>query len=213
VSNVSPGVLAVCRANVCRSPLADFRLQGELPGAFGLESLSVASAGTETVDGAKICAEVYRRLMPAGGAAYAAQHLASQLDERAIAKAQLILTMTAAARGTVGAITPSARAKTFTVVEAVGLLELEPSVAELDAVSSSEDRVAAVAGVLNNRRGLMPAGGPKASRSTRRATARLDILDAHTDRGARHGDVLQAVDEYTAALVGHIARLVALATH
>ncbi|HXH35896.1 MAG TPA: hypothetical protein VNJ54_16070 [Plantibacter sp.] len=211
MTNVSPGVLAVCRANVCRSPLAGFRLQGELPAAFRLESLSVASAGTETVDGAKICAEVYRRLMPAGGAAFAAQHVASQLDEEAIAKAQLILTMTATARGSVGAITPSARAKTFTLVEAVGLLELQPSVPELDAIAASDDRVAAVAGVLNSRRGLMSDGGPKASRSTRRATAGLAILDAHTDRGARHGDVLQAVDEYTAVLVGHIERLVSLA--
>lgn len=212
MSIVSPGVLAVCRANVCRSPLAAFRLQGELPTAFGRESLKVASVGTETVDGAKICAEVYRRLLPADGAAFAARHVASQLDEGAVAKAQLILTMTAAARGSVGAVTPSARAKTFTLVEAVGLLELEPSVTELDAVAASDDRVAAVAGVLNNRRGLMPPGGPKASRSTRRATAGLDILDAHTDRGARHGDVLQAVDEYTAVLVGHIERLVSLAT-
>lgn len=209
MSIVSTGVLAVCRANVCRSPLAAFRLQRELPAAFGLETLPVTSAGTETVSGAKICAEVYRRLMPSDGAAFAARHVAEQLDEQSIGDAGLILTMTTAARGAVGTITPAARARTFTIVEAVGLLALEPSVAELDVLADASDRVAAVATVLNGRRGLL-AGGPRVGRSTRRVTEGFDVLDAHTDRGARHGDVLQAVDEYTAILVRDIGTLVAL---
>lgn len=209
MSIVSTGVLAVCRANVCRSPLAAFRLQHELPAAFGVESLRVDSAGTETVSGAKICTEVYRRLMPADGAAFAAKHVAAQLDAQRIGDAGLILTMTTAARGSVGAITPSARAKTFTLVEAVGLLSLEPSVAELDVLAATSDPVAAVAAVLNGRRGLL-GDGPKFSRSTRRVTDGLDVLDAHTDRGARHGDVLQAVDELTAVLVRDIGVFTAL---
>lgn len=241
MSIASPGVLTVCHANVCRSPLAAYRLAKALPAALRLESLTVRSAGTDAVEGAALCATVAKHLttrhhvadevdivtsgtpigIPSGVGAdatiFAAMHSAGRLDTDAIATAQLILTTGVAERSAVGKLVPAARAKTFTIIEAVELGRLEARAAELEALDAAVDdasRVSALAGVLHGRRGLL--GEPRKRASVgffaRRGSDGLDVLDAHTDRGVRHPEVMRAIDRATADLVRELGALVALST-
>ncbi|WP_236555563.1 hypothetical protein [Plantibacter sp. T3] len=206
---VSPGVLAVCHANVCRSPLMEFLLGPSLRAGLG-DEIGVRSAGTRAVERA-ICSEVHRRLMPLGGAAFAAAHRTRLLTPEQILEADLILTASAEERAHVARLDPSARTRTFTLLEAVELVRLQPLPEELDRIADAgpgAERIRVLANVLHRRRGLaMPS-----VRRRRRGVDGFDIRDAHTERGVRHSDIIRETELAAGDLAHGVRSLVAVST-
>jgi protein-tyrosine phosphatase len=111
-------LLFVCTGNLCRSPLAERRTR-HLGAAGGL---TVQSAGTRAVVGAPMDEDAAQVLAELGGDPEG--HRAAQLTEDDVAAADLVLTMAAAHRTAVLERSPGALRTTFTLAEAVGLLDL-----------------------------------------------------------------------------------------
>jgi protein-tyrosine phosphatase len=109
---VSPGVLFVCYANRCRSPMAEGLARLMLAQA-GRSDVSVGSAGTH--------ARVGTALHPHAATALAARGVtpwafgSSLLPATAIADAGLILTASRHERSACAALTPGAIRRTFTL--------------------------------------------------------------------------------------------------
>jgi protein-tyrosine phosphatase len=122
-------VLFVCTGNICRSPLAERFGRAMLAGEDGAELVHLHSAGTRAVVGAEMhafSADALRRL---GGEPDG--FLARQLQDDMAVSADLTLTMTREHRQAALARAPRALARTFTLIEAVDLLDLLGSDAEL----------------------------------------------------------------------------------
>lgn len=105
-------VLTVCTGNICRSPYIAGALAAAIPG------LTIGGAGTGAMVGWEPVAEV-RHALKAVGAPEPA--LARQLDKKIVRAAGFILTATAAHRGEVLRLDPSAEQRTFTLKEAARL--------------------------------------------------------------------------------------------
>ncbi|MBV9831356.1 MAG: hypothetical protein JOZ82_07145, partial [Marmoricola sp.] len=116
-------VLVVCRANVCRSPAAQFLL-GRALEQIGLD-WSVSSAGTTTLHTLPgMCASAAAGLAKTGGATeHAEQHTPRQVTSALVESAGIVLTASQEERSAVARLSPTARTKTFTLVEAATLAE------------------------------------------------------------------------------------------
>lgn len=197
-------VLAVCAANVCRSPVVAY-LVAQSFSAAGAPS-AFASAGVTARGGVAVCHTMRSRLAGRPGwSDFAAEHRSVRLNAEQIDAADLILAATAAERGAIALLRPSARTRTFTLLEAVALAE--HAVAE--GVRGVPLDPAALATVMNDQRGrvAMPTR-PWWRRST--AGADLDIPDAHTSR-TRHERVLRVIEEASSRWAAAVAALTARA--
>ena len=117
-------LLFVCTGNLCRSPFAERRTLELLRGADA--AVHVGSAGTRAVVGAPMHEDSVRVLSEFGGSAVG--HRARQLTRELVDEADLVLTMGARHRTATLERSPVSLRKTFTLLEAVGLLDhLEPS--------------------------------------------------------------------------------------
>ena len=116
-------VLVVCTGNICRSPLAE-RLGSAHLGPLLADPavLRLESAGTRAVAGSAMDPASARVLQALGGDPEGVR--ARQLTDRIAASADLTLTMTRDHRRDVLSRAPRALARTFTLREAAGLLEL-----------------------------------------------------------------------------------------
>jgi protein-tyrosine phosphatase len=112
-------LLFVCTGNLCRSPFAERRTLGLL-GSTG--AVTVQSAGTRAVVGEPMDEFAAQVLAEFGGDAD--DHRATQLTVEAVARADLVLTMSTQHRTDVLEHSPAALGKTFTLLEAVGLLDV-----------------------------------------------------------------------------------------
>ena len=110
-------VLVVCTGNVSRSPAAQAMLATRL--AAG--SVQVTSAGTEAMVGAPVD-ERMAALLSEEEQGTLRDFRARQLDERMVAAADLVLTMTREHRSAVVTLAPSALRRTFTLSEFAELL-------------------------------------------------------------------------------------------
>lgn len=114
-----PHVLAICTANLCRSPMMELMLREQLP------DLTVTSAGVEATDG--------RPMDPDTAAVLGERSLADpdfrsrQLQPHHLVGVDLVLTATLAHRSAVVTQRPAALRRTFT------LLEFADLVGDLDA--------------------------------------------------------------------------------
>lgn len=195
-------VVAVCAANVCRSPVISFLTSRTFIEAGA--PITFTSAGAAARGGVVICPTMRSRLSEwPGWPDFAAAHRSSKLGFEQIDGADLILTATAAERGAVALLHPAARERTFTLLEAAALAE--------DAVATGVDGVsrdpASLAAVMNARRGWIERPKPSL---WRRATpeADFDVPDAHTSR-ARHERVFRVIEDATSRWEVSVAALTA----
>ncbi|MEU1686677.1 low molecular weight phosphatase family protein [Micromonospora sp. NPDC005707] len=103
------GVLFVCHANMCRSPMAEFiarRLLRDLP-------VAVTSAGTDALDGAAM--HPYAVEVAAGTGADPAAFRTRRLRPEHLTRAALVLTATRRQRSVCTALAPAALSRTFTL--------------------------------------------------------------------------------------------------
>lgn len=178
------------------------------------EGHSASSAGANAIVGAAICPRVDARIWAAApeGADFARAHLARQLDSVLVADSALILTASKAERAAVARLEPSARARTFTLREAVALAEADVSVPPPLSDGSVLDRFAAT---MHARRGLTP----PAARAARSSFSRwfrgpasgdpVDVVDGHVLGDRQHDVALDEVGDATERLLAAFARFVA----
>ncbi|MDD2858531.1 MAG: hypothetical protein PHU75_07635 [Candidatus Nanopelagicales bacterium] len=107
-------IVAVCAANVCRSPLTREVLRRELA-PLGRQ-VTVASAGIYAHDGDPMCEQA-----AAFAHCQATVQQSSQVTAQLLADADLVLTADTAQRAWLARLLPSSRARTFTMLQAVGL--------------------------------------------------------------------------------------------
>lgn len=143
------GLLVVCTANVCRSPLAARTLQRALAGS-ALGPIAVSSAGTRALTGEAMCPVSAEDLDP-GDAAWASEHRARQLTGDLVRGADLVLTMEREQRSAAVRAAPGSQAKVFTLREAEALLGV---LAERGGEPPAD--LAALAEALHSVRGLAP---------------------------------------------------------
>jgi len=118
-------VLVVCTGNICRSPLGEGFVRRALQARLAGSAPEVRSAGTAGLEGSvatrgSVEAGAERGLDVSG-------HEARRLREPMIDEAVLIVTMTAAHRDEVTAMSPSAGPRTFTLKELTRLAEALPA--------------------------------------------------------------------------------------
>ncbi|MEV7610143.1 protein tyrosine phosphatase [Microbacterium sp. NPDC089320] len=182
-------VLAVCAANVCRSPVISFFMAREFSALGAPEGSVFASAGASARGGVAVCHTMRSRLAErAGWSDFAAGYRSVRLVPEHIDAAELILTATAAERGAVALMRPSARTRTFTLLEAAALAEHAAS----ERVAAAAFDLSALADLMNAQRGLVEPAKPSRWRRPRPESV-FDIPDAHTSR-ARHERVLRTVE-------------------
>jgi protein-tyrosine phosphatase len=117
-------LLFVCTGNLCRSPFAERRTRSLL--GDGRIGVSAGSAGTRAVIGSGMDVVTAGVLAEYGGSADG--HRARQLTPGLVAEADLVLVMTTAHRTAVLELSPGSLRKTFSLLEAAGLLaELDPA--------------------------------------------------------------------------------------
>lgn len=122
VATVPFTVLVVCTGNVCRSPLAERVGRAHVQSLLADPAvLRLDSAGTRAVVGSAMDPASARVLKSLGGEPYGFR--ARQLTDRIAGSADITLTMTRDHRHDVLARAPRALLRTFTLVEAAGLLD------------------------------------------------------------------------------------------
>ncbi|MFI7279455.1 low molecular weight phosphatase family protein [Micromonospora chersina] len=148
------GVLFVCHANMCRSPMAEFiarRLLSDLP-------VAVASAGTDALDGAAM--HPYAVEVAAGTGADPAAFRTRRLRPEHLTRAGLVLTATRRQRSICTALAPAALPRTFTLRQFARLASAAAEAPEAtEPAAPGEDSAlrAAVAVAARARGGLQPA--------------------------------------------------------
>lgn len=113
---MSPRILVVCTANVCRSPVIEAMLGQRLGPGF-----TVTSAGVRAPAGRPIDPDSAEQLRRRGFEV--PQHAARQLTRELVAESDLVLTATRAHRADVLDLEPRALRRTFTALELAGLVE------------------------------------------------------------------------------------------
>lgn len=185
-------MLVLCQANVCRSPFAQTLLANALSEDPGVH---IASAGVQTRPGYELC-QVAGRLL---GTAAPAEHLSRPVSEELVMGSDLILTMEPEHSAMVSALCPSARHRTYTLVEA-SALAVE---ARARGMLSDPQWVRQLPEVLNDLRGLVPV--PELQNPRGRWRGRLEpgrIADGHGLGYTAHERVLRQVEQHAKDLAG-----------
>lgn len=194
-------ILAICTANVCRSPAIELLLRTALAGAgVPAGDLIVSSAGADARDGSTRCARS-RRLLAAHVADdvttwTAGSHRLTVVDVRG---ADLVLTASREHRAAIARLLPAARSRTFTLRQAaraageVASDEL-PSVVPLPPAGDVRGRLRWLVAELDVARG--PVGDPLDD----------DVPDPHVVGDAEHEPAMALM----AAAVADLAALVRL---
>ncbi len=178
-------ILFVCRANVCRSPVAEFVAIDRLSGS----GLDVLSAGTDAAPGNHLCTHAAGMLAGRDrDLAFVSTHRSRRLSTKLIGNADLILTASIRERSLVARLDPEARPRTFTIVEFDRLLSILPT------VSGPATLSAVVAQVHQQRWRATSEHWREPAILTRlnplRARDGLNLRDAHTVRNSIHGPIL-----------------------
>ncbi|WP_144876724.1 hypothetical protein [Microbacterium sp. 1.5R] len=200
-------VLAVCAANVCRSPVIAYLASRQLQSAGFVVPPVLASAGVSARGNVAVCHTMRARLAgEPGWDDLASAHRSSRMTADDVEQAELILAATAAERGAVALMRPDARARSFTLLEAAALAEH----AVARGIRGVALEVGALAETMNAQRGRVEPPEPGRWWNLRSGGIGFDIPDAHTSR-ARHGRVFDTIDDAARRWGASIARLTASA--
>lgn len=177
------GILVVCTANVCRSPMAEFAIRRRLVQRPGFESVSVSSAGLRVPGEAPVCGDVAAFRKEELWRQMASEHRARLLDLDQVRRAALVVAATRELRSSVVAAIPEYRSKVFTLREAVWLGAGYVRDSGVDPASSA----AAFQQHIDGQRGLRPLPRtPRFAPWLGIERDRLDISDGHGRRSAAH---------------------------
>ena len=194
VAPAPPTLLFVCIANVCRSPTMQFMTAHHLDRLGIGSSWALASAGTAAHEGDAMCvtAAAALRRVP-GGADFAAAHRAQPLDAALVDEADLIMVATHLERPLLARLSPSARSRTFTMVEAALLAE---AAVRRPRLPWREDEP--LGGLLANMQAArgsisLPERPALSQRLLRFAHApeSMDVRDVHSGTGGSHRHTLR----------------------
>lgn len=189
MSEVDGGILIVCAANVCRSPMAEFAIRRVFDTRDGFGDVAVASAGVRVEDARSACQQVAAFRDEPMWQQAGSQHVARALDPDMIRAAALIVTATREQRSAVVAQAPECRSAVFTLREALWL----GSDYERDEGTPSTRAVAAFGEHIHGMRGLRPLPVPRRHRLWPRAVSDpLDIPDGHGGRASAHHTAMRA---------------------
>jgi len=186
-------LIAVCSANVCRSPLAIATLEQAFAGSTLPRRITMQSRGVDVVPGAAVCDQALQLARAYGlGTRLIDGHRATALDVDALAAADLILTADRRVRSQVVKLDPRAATRTFTFRESAALARLVASAPD----DGRPHDLAGFAAALHDNRGLIDLPGMERSAKLpwRRMTLHAhDVPDAHTDRQVSHRAVYRAL--------------------
>jgi len=177
-------VLAVCTANICRSPMIEILLRANL----SPERFEVGSAGVRGFDGAPMDGMSAMELLRLGQSAdaFASRPISTYLVD----SSDLILTATRAHRSSVLSLNPLALRRTFTLVEFAALAALVEAEEELP-----EGR--------DGLRAMVAA----AARQRTRAPSEVDIDDPYRRSPEVHRRTADQIAEAVQAVAGSLRRL------
>jgi protein-tyrosine phosphatase len=209
-------VLFVCAANVCRSPFAEFTTWLRFHEHGVRQPWTLLSAGTKARQGMRMCADVAAAAanLP-GGPEFAQSHRSRPLDAELVDHAGLILVSSQQERSGVARISPSARARTFTMVEAALLAE---SAVARGMTLPEGTGLSEVSGTLHRNRGAIvnqarPTLGRLLGRRVVDRPTGLDIPDVHTGEIKTHAPVVADLQWTAEHLARAMARLLEPSPH
>lgn len=191
-------ILFVCAANVCRSPMMEFLTSERLHAQGVGPSWHFSSAGASAAGDQEMCAKSAAALtkLP-GGAEFAEAHRSRPLTRELVDQAALILVTTRKERSAVAKLSPAARERTFTMIEAARLAEAAAERGDAPWLGEETPTLDRLVAVLHARRGTLAVGRaakpPRKLRSGRRETDPLDVPDVHTGGVRSHTPVHRAV--------------------
>lgn len=200
------GILLVCAANVCRSPLAELAIRARFEHRPGLELVPVDSAGVRVADPRPICPDVARFESDELWRRLAAEHRARPLDPDAVRGAALVVAASREFRAAVVSAVPEQRGVVFTLLEAVWLgrgYVAEAGVAGSAAVTAFQRHIDGMRGLRQ-----LPTQ-PRRMRWRRHRPDPLDIEDGHVRRAGAHQQTMRTV----AAAAQELADLIAGPRH
>jgi protein-tyrosine phosphatase len=182
-------LLFVCIANVCRSPTMEFMTAHHLQRLGIGSSWALSSAGTSAHDGDSMCATAAGALRHVpGGADFAAAHRARGLDATLVEGADLIMVATHLERPSLARLSPAARSRTFTMVEAA--LLAEAAVRRPRRPWQDDEPLGGLLANMHAARGSisLPERPPLGERLLRfsHAPDGLDVRDVHSGTGGSH---------------------------
>jgi len=190
-------VLFVCRANVCRSAVAEFVARTRL----SLIGLEVASAGTDASEGQEICVRAGEFLAKEpGGSDYARDHRAVRLSAPLVRRSALIVTASPRERSRTALLDPESRSRTFTLVELVRLLSIAPRQAGPVDLPTLIDDLHAIRWRAANAHWSPKGRVDSRWFARRRAVQGLTVRDAHSSRTPIHRPVLASTSSLTTSI-------------
>lgn len=201
-------ILVVCTGNVCRSPLAATILREQ----YGLDGLTVRSAGTAAAPNDSMCERASAMTGPGGvPVAHRAQVLTAQLVD----DADLILVAAYGHRTAVAQLRPTARRKTFTLKEAsvfVRSAVAAPALSRQGTTGGQENAVGSIVQQMNEMRGAGKLTLPKRSfaifpRRYSDSTAYAEISDGHSGNEREHRKTLEEVALASRSIGSGLTRL------
>jgi protein-tyrosine phosphatase len=110
---LAPGILFVCYANLCRSPMAEFIARGMLSREWAGERIPVSSVGTHAVPGYRM--HPHSATVIAGLGADPTTFRSRSLSPEAVAEAGLVLAATRRERAACVSLVPAAMHRAFTL--------------------------------------------------------------------------------------------------
>ena len=182
-------MLVVDGGGVCRAPIVEFTLQKQLTGSSWLADVEIASRGLELHDGRAMCGIAAARIGYSTRAlAFSGAHRAEALTAELAEQAGLILPAERPQRAAVARVSPLARARTFTLKEALVLV----SVLTDEVRAGTAERpttLETLADQLHDIRGSIPLIEPPLRTSVFHrdralpAADPLTLVDGHDDAG------------------------------
>lgn len=205
-------ILAVCQANVCRSPSIQQLLLTRLaPGRIIPPRLiSIASGGFAPSVGAAPCTRIMRgELSSEALAAFEQSHVAREVTPGELEGANLVLTAGLVERASSVRLDVSVRERTFTLVEAALLAEHVLEGAPVPLKLTGTERLHWLVREMDMRRGSLALTQTRRRRPWTRPWASeefsdLDLPDPHTSHAVTHSmlqkRMLTAVDSLANSL-------------
>ncbi|MFI7589596.1 hypothetical protein ACIB24_21220 [Spongisporangium articulatum] len=192
---MSPRVLLVCTANICRSPAAELLLAARLSPA-----LDFFSRGVRAIPGAPMC-DVSANWALMQGAGSGQDHVSTQLEVADIRAATLILTAGERHKAKVIGMRPSAQVRTYTLRQAARIIQWRTAQGMVPPPVSLQDRLMWLAEELDTYRGVAPRPAAVAparsggffSRSAPPPAPSDSLMDPH--EGGKHPEVLPQLIE------------------